>query len=256
MGNLAPRNINEFFCFEYAYTKPTMAIHKSHLDRYETNGLLFDDILKTEKNTTEFEFAYNNLCKGKKDNLGYSPEDIYEHLPIIREYAAKCKHITEFGTRWFVSTYALAMGNPDRLVSYDIMNAEESHRIFQELLLKSNTNIRFDYLIKNVLEEEIEETDLLLIDTEHNYLHLRKELEKHAHLVKKYIILHDTELFGYKDSNAYGTAEHLSNLEDREFKQGLVPAMQEFLEINKNWMIDLHLSNCNGLTILKNTKYT
>jgi hypothetical protein len=103
----------------------------------------------------------------------------------------KCKHITEFGVRSGNSTSALAMSYPDKLVCYDI------NPIYYDLndLLKSEL-ISFKFIQKNVLDIEIEETDLLFIDTFHTYKQLKKELQLHKNKVRKYIILHDTKTFG------------------------------------------------------------
>jgi hypothetical protein len=46
--------------------------------------------------------------------------DIFEHLPTLKRYAKECEHITEMGVRWVVSTYALMMGKPKKLISIDI----------------------------------------------------------------------------------------------------------------------------------------
>ena len=37
-----------------------------------------------------------------------TPSDINEHLPVLRDYASKCTHITETGVRSAVSSYAFA----------------------------------------------------------------------------------------------------------------------------------------------------
>jgi hypothetical protein len=43
---------------------------------------------------------------------------------------------------------------------------------------------------------DIEPTDLLFIDSKHTNKHLRAELSRHKDKVRKYIIFHDTTLFG------------------------------------------------------------
>ena len=55
---------------------------------------------------------YNRLCE--------IPSDINEHLPTLMKYASECEHITEMGVRNIVSTFALLMGEPKRMISYDI----------------------------------------------------------------------------------------------------------------------------------------
>jgi hypothetical protein len=56
---------------------------------------------------------YNRLC-----NI---PSDINKHLQTLKLYASICDHITEMGVRKIISTYALLMGKPKKLISYDIV---------------------------------------------------------------------------------------------------------------------------------------
>ena len=44
------------------------------------------------------EFSYNFACTNRSD--------INEHIPVLTEYANSCEHVTEFGTRTGVSTWA------------------------------------------------------------------------------------------------------------------------------------------------------
>jgi hypothetical protein len=62
----------------------------------------------------------------------------------------------------------------------------------------------------------------------------------HHKRVRRFIILHDTAIFG-----------HRNEIEDGSQKQGLVPALQEFLAIHSEWEVDQLYWNCNGLTILR-----
>jgi hypothetical protein len=172
--------------------------------------------------------TYERLCN--------QPSDINEHLPTLKKYADECEHITEMGVRWVVSTYALLMGKPKKLISYDI-NPINSEPI-QEMV-KDVTDFRFS--VANTLDLEIEETDLLFIDTLHNYNQLKGELELHGNKAKKYIIFHDTTAFEWIGES----------YQDKVDEVGLWPAIEEFLEINTNWELHERFTNNNGLTILK-----
>ena len=61
----------------------------------------------------------------------------------------------------------------------------------------------WDFFVADTRQLEIEETDLLFIDTWHDYLQLKKELFRHSNKVKKYIILHDTVFYGFINENLY-----------------------------------------------------
>lgn len=174
------------------------------------------------------EEKYNILCS--------TPSDINEHLPTLYKYASQVDHITEFGVRNIVSTYALLMGQPSKMISYDI---NDCHWLPVKRMVEGITD--FEFRIGNTLEIEIEPTDLLFIDTLHNYKQLSKELELHADKVRKYIILHDTFTFRWRGESYTGSIE-----------PGLWPAVLEFLEeYNNTWFIKESFNNNNGLTVLE-----
>lgn len=183
-----------------------------------------------------------------------TPSDINEHLPTLKQYASGCYSVTEFGVRWVCSTYGLMAGIPRKLTSYDVNPVDEKKLAILNNLSVDN-NIDFTFVQKNVLTTKIEETDLLFIDTLHSYKQLKLELFLHADKVKSYIILHDTVSFGNRNegnvdgSVLSGDVKYLyDNLQD---KQGLLPALQEFIGISANWVIHEQHTNNNGLTILK-----
>jgi hypothetical protein len=173
--------------------------------------------------------------------------DINEHLPILKKYAQECSHITEMGTRYIVSTWAFAAAKPKKIVCYDILRNLDINffnKNLQEIKKETEKNkIIFEFKKENVLDIEIEETDLLFIDTYHVYEQLKEELRLHADKVKKYIIFHDTTTFG-----EFGETFLVPNT------KGIWFAIEEFLNKNNEWVIDARLTNNNGLTILKKIK--
>lgn len=187
----------------------------------------------------------------KIEFLKNTPSDINEHLQTLMDYSKECDHVTEFGVRWVVSTWAFIV-YPKRIIFYDIkydINIEELKNITKEY------DIDFEYRISDVLHTEIEQTDLLFIDTLHRYNQLYLELTIHNKKVNKYIILHDTTLFGHMDEGLYS---HASDIVKNNFtsKNGLKQAINDFLETDdgKNWIVFREYINNNGLTILKRIK--
>jgi len=86
---------------------------------------------------------------------------------------------------------------------------------------------------------EIEETDLLFLDTTHVYSQLKKELELHSDKARKYICFHDTTSYETKG-------------EDGKEGTGIWKAIEEFLEDNKDkWILQERFTNNNGFTIIK-----
>jgi glycosyltransferase involved in cell wall biosynthesis len=195
---------------------------------------------KIRTHTHNLDYIYTGLCN--------TPSDINEHLPTLKKYAEQCEHITEMGVRWVVSTYAFMMANPTKLISYDIHHHPAIEKAKQ--VAKENS-IDFTFNQANVLSIGIEETDLLFIDTLHNYGQLKEELRLHARKVRKYIIFHDTISFGHKDEVVI---DHLAEYVDSEKlwrKAGLILAIQEFLESERGWRLKEVCTNNNGLTVIE-----
>ena len=172
--------------------------------------------------------------------------DIHEHMPILKQYGEECEHITEMGVRGGASTLALIMSKPKKFISYDIRSTREIENIIR---LGGNA-INHTFIIQDCLTVDIEQTDLLFIDTLHTYNQLTAELNRHHSNVKKYIILHDTTTFGRVDEGIYDHASHLVK-NQKVTKSGLRTAMEDFLNENPNWVIHEDRTNNNGLTILK-----
>jgi hypothetical protein len=182
-----------------------------------------------------------------------TPSDINEHLETLYNLGRECSHITEMGVRWVSSTWPLVYSNPKKIISYDIVT---NPNIIEVINLCNEYSVDYSFHERDVLQLEIEPTELLFIDTLHTYNQLIKELEIHSNKVSKYIVLHDTDFFGRVDESVY---EHASNLikENPTTKQGLMTAVEDFLstELGQSWEIFKIYKNNNGLTILKNKSY-
>ena len=163
----------------------------------------------------------------------FTPCDINEHLPTLRRYAEQCQHVTEFGVRGVVSTWALLAAMPKALRSWDIVHCP----IEEAMSAASGTGISFEFKVGDTREIVIEPTDLLFIDTLHTADQLRQELSRHADNVRKFIICHDTVTFG-QNGEAPNT-------------DGLNVAIDKFLQAHPaTWTICERFLNNNGLTVL------
>jgi hypothetical protein len=191
------------------------------------------------------------------------PSDINEHFPALIKYGSECEHITEMGVRWITSTWAFLGCAPNKLISYDMRNPStwdigepgENDMIIQRGFNKiqdvydvaNEFGLNYTFIQANVLDVEIEETDLLFLDTWHSYKQLKAELALHSNKVKKYIVFHDTTTFEYTDETNY---EELGD----DWKGegiGIWKAIEEFLEENEQWILEKRFTNNNGLTIIK-----
>jgi hypothetical protein len=161
------------------------------------------------------------------------PCDINEHLPTLYEYGKRCKHITEFGVRDGVSTMAWLCAHPDRLVCYDLVLSSTVSLAFEEA---KDRGEKYDYIQANVLDTWIEDTDLLFIDTFHCERQLVKELKLHADRVRKYIIFHDVETYGWIGEDG---------------GVGILRPIVEFLALRKDWKIDYYSRKNNGLMVIE-----
>ena len=161
-----------------------------------------------------------------------TPSDINEHLPMMNILAKLCNHVTEFGVRWATSA-TVWLNNPVVLRGYDIIAYPPAIDLFN---LAKNLGRDCELIMQDTgTLQSIEQTDLLFIDSLHTYEHVKKEL-KLADFVNKFIVLHDTELFG-KAGEDGGTP-------------GLMQAIQDFLQDNPAWTVMEHRKNNNGLTVL------
>ena len=175
------------------------------------------------------------------NKLFQTPSDINEHFPSIIKYGSECDHITEMGVRGIVSTWGWLACSPKKsLICYDLENPIKWAGIIEEVYDTAKAyNIPFKFVEADVLKVEIEETDLLFLDTFHVYSQVKQELELHSNKVKKYICFHDTTSYEV-------------NGEDGKEGTGIWRAIEEFLEKNKDtWKLKERFTNNNGFTIIK-----
>lgn len=131
--------------------------------------------------------------------------DWNEHLPKLRELASKCEYVTEF-TKRRESTVALVAGLPKKVTSYQLERDELTKMLHyivgrdKPQKLENFVSHESDALAVN----EIEETDMLVIDSIHNADRLYAELSKHAGKVRKWLVIRGTEAFGEKAEGGDG----------------------------------------------------
>lgn len=151
----------------------------------------------------------------------------------LRELAASVDHVTEFGTRYGNSSAAFLRGLYDRpgggtLVSYDI-----NMTLAPEVQLP--LGLIWEKRQCSTIEEgmSIAETDLLFLDSCHDYGHVIQELNRHADKARRFIAMHDV-------APNWSGAGH-----------GPFRALGEFLDKGAPWRVLEFHQNCNGLAILQ-----
>ena len=177
---------------------------------------------------------YHILCK--------TTSDINQLLPYLHKFAKQCKHITEMGVRTPTSTYAFLAAKPDKLISYDISRSGGVDEVEQ---LAAGV---MKFVLKDVLEADIEETDFLFIDTYHTAGQLEKELSMHSGKARKYLGFHDTYTFWEVGEEPYAGV-----IESAVTNKGLRYAIEPFLA-KGGWTIAFMTDKNNGLLILEREK--
>jgi len=184
--------------------------------------------------------------------------DMREHLDLLRELAAQCDHVTEFGIRNADgSTVAFLAGQPDTLVSYDVNPWAVVNQNVADLLALGAFTPPCHWRVGRTLWQPrvgdtltmsvIEPTDLLFIDTLHMARQLQAELVRHAdpvvNTVRRYLVFHDTVTFGYvgEDGKPPGLRDAI-----RWFQRCHAFPIWELVEDRKN---------CNGLVVLRNVRW-
>ncbi len=184
-----------------------------------------------EPKREDLDQFYETICK--------TPSDINEHLPILKALAERCDHVTEFGVRAGYSTAAFLMGRPKTLVSWDIDLLAILSQQISDIWYVSRGVTNFQPRVGDSLKVEIEPTDLLFIDSRHTGKQLQGELKRHGMKAAKFIVLHDTELFGEVGEDG--------------IEPGLVPVIRWWRRTQAwpLWRVALRLSNNSGLVVLQ-----
>jgi hypothetical protein len=182
----------------------------------------------------------------KYEEMQASENDTSEFITLFQSYAAQCRHA--------ISTVGFLAGLPEQLHSYDINYSENIKEVED---LADQNGVFFYFHLNDVLEVDIAETDLLFIDTYHSYKQLKAELTRHGNKARKWILLHDTTLFGEEgmDSPIVGK-EGMESLRLSEkgmdfIPRGLNHAIHEFLRANTKWRLKEKIESPWGLTILE-----
>jgi hypothetical protein len=225
-----------------------------------TLGKKKQDIKKTRYQTTGTKkMLKRDLQQGYRARLA-QPSDINEHLVRLYGYARKCDHVTEAGVRSVVSSYALALGLSDRPKKGQLVQVDlDTNDAVTQFGAKYAPLVNVKFHHASVLECPIEPTDLLFIDTWHVYGQLKRELARWHASVRKYIIMHDTTVDAV-DGEALRCNQDVRSMSAQtgipvgEITKGLWPAVEEFLEANKEWIVESRHTNNNGLTILKRVR--
>jgi len=162
------------------------------------------------------------------------------HFTILKKYSNLCESVTEFGVYDWNTTWAFISSDIKKLRCYDgKVNRGKFHREnggYKDVVrCCEEEEIDFEFVHADTRKCEIESTDMLFLDTWHTYDQVKSEL-RFANKVKKYIIFHDTVLYGKVGSGG--------NL-------GILPAIYDFLIDNyKEWQVLEDDKHSNGIMVI------
>jgi len=175
---------------------------------------------------SSLEELYTQVCN--------EVSEIFRHCPLICELATKCQHVTELGGN-LPSTVAILAGRPTKFFSFKA-NKDAAEAV-AEKVKDAVTRTNFYLKYGNPLKIQIEETDMLVIDTKHTSSQLKQELIRHAGNVKRYIVIPHTHTYGTRGEDG----SH----------PGITQAIVDFIEENPQWEIIHTVTLNNGIMVLE-----
>ena len=153
---------------------------------------------------------YTEIRKQHEEAHGH--EYCWQH-DAMKECMTECNTYRELGTHQGASAAMACLQNPMQVELVDI--SFDKWRPFEHIFYDycGQNNISLIIKEKSSLDPHTASpVDCLLIDSNHQPTHLRKELDLHGRSVKKYIILHDTSrLFGKPDERLWDVANEWVN---------------------------------------------
>jgi hypothetical protein len=168
------------------------------------------------------------------DKVKQRKRDLNEHMDKLAELARDCNTIVEFSTRKESSIAFLAgLHEGGTLISYN----DEHDPALAALTKSENTP---SYLHKKLHSTDVDsipdDTDMVFInERRHTYGEVSYCLDKFGVKARRYIVLHNTEIFREKD--AVGQA-------------GLLVAVRDWFKGHPEWSVIYHTTNQYGLTVL------
>ena len=170
--------------------------------------------------------------------------DISPHLYTLRRYAAASRSVVEMGTSDGSSALAFLLARPDWVITYDLWRLPE---VDQLEVWARELGVEFEMHAEDSRVAIIPDCDLLFLDTDHVTETLLTELQRHSPKVKKYILMHDTQVCGERSCQVGGS-------EKEWIGPGLWQAISEFLRNHDEWQLGWVMHEHPGLTCLNRVK--
>jgi len=195
-----------------------------------------------------------------------------ESLVPLREYAQKCSSIFVLGQGSCTVLWPLMQGlhvgttPTTTTTTKSIIGSDTTfHPNVDEVKkVASGLGINYTFHQQPSLLFEIEKTteyEMLFIDTWHVAGQLKRELQEYAanRPNLKYIAIHGTTTYGTVSQSVLlgwdvATQAAEQGMKVEEVEKGLKPAIEEFVGMNVEWVVEREVEEGNGLTVLARRK--
>jgi len=161
------------------------------------------------------------------------------HYALLQRLALGRGVVAELGTHLGNSAIALLSGLPKSVITVDRIE-RANRQLLEDLALENSVELA--YLIVDSLQVRLPKVELLFLDTKHTYSQVSRELERHQNSVERYLVIHDTELYGRVGESAdpedylQGTVNGRPEGHDPD-DPGVMLAIEEFLRANSDWTL-------------------
>lgn len=162
-------------------------------------------------------------------------------LYTLLRFSCECDHASALTMNSWESAVTFLTAQIKKIRIYNIAEIDKDSANKLNLAARE---IGVNFSIAPV-RDEIEETDILFINTPAEGNYRAMELGKHASKVRKYIVLPNTVAHAHEASNKIKLADEIKPI-------GLVFGINHFLQSNDNWFILEHDDVNPGVTVLVN----
>jgi hypothetical protein len=176
--------------------------------------------------------SYNLLQKHAETN-----KQIYTLL----RFACRCDHVTSLTMNTWESAIAFLAGEIDTIRIYNLGDIDNKAK---ETYTNIAKELDIDFQVRKV-EEDIENTDLLYINTPAEGNYRAMELSKYAKRVRNFMLLPNTVAHAHQASPNIKLSDGVNPI-------GLVFGINHFIQNHDNWFILEHDDVLPGMTILVN----
>tara|TARA_E500000318_G_scaffold97854_1_gene98812 strand:+ start:3138 stop:3716 length:579 start_codon:yes stop_codon:yes gene_type:complete len=155
----------------------------------------------TIENANTLNEFYNQIRSQQEDPKHHGPHYCAHH-DMIQEQMKNCESYKELGLHQGASAAAALLSGAKEvhLVDHTLEKYNWQKHLFEKYCEENDVNLNV-YECSSIDPKCAQPTDVLMIDSLHEWRWTIKELNLHAPITKKYIILHDTAIVNKRPSD-------------------------------------------------------